>query len=114
MTFVVKDSGERQQFGTGAQRDSQEDKPRFDLIPSKALERVAFVYARGAREVRREQLDEGHPGLAHACERRASPSVSTSRATRSEDHLAQAAWNLFAIMHYEAYPQFYEHLYDTP
>jgi hypothetical protein len=111
--FVVKDSGERQQFGTGAQRDSQEDKPRFDLIPSKPLERIAYVYARGARKYDENNWMKGIPvsrTLASA-ERHLQ---QYKQGDKDEDHLAQAAWNLFAIMHYEAYPQFYEQLYDTP
>lgn len=111
--FVVKDSGERQQFGTGAQRDSQDDKPRFDLIPSKPLERIAYVYARGARKYDENNWMKGIPvsrTLASA-ERHLQ---QYKQGDKDEDHLAQAAWNLFAIMHYEAYPQFYEQLYDLP
>ena len=32
MNFITKDSGKRQKFSTGMQRDTNEDKPRFDLI----------------------------------------------------------------------------------
>src|ERR1044071_2233252 len=47
-TFVTKDSGERESFDTGAVRDTQDGKPRYDLIPPKGLKRVAEVYARGS------------------------------------------------------------------
>jgi hypothetical protein len=112
-TFEVKDSGNRQEFSTGAQRDTQDDKPRYDLIPSKALERLAYVYARGAAKYDENNWMKGIPitrTLASA-ERHLQ---SYKQGDKSEDHLAQAAWNLFAILHYEAYPQFYEHLYDQP
>jgi hypothetical protein len=40
----VKDSGERQEFETGARRDTQEGKPRFGLIPPYPLRRLAMHY----------------------------------------------------------------------
>ncbi len=46
--FVVRDSGARQQFEGGIQRDTDEGKPRFDLIPPAPLRRVAEHYAKGA------------------------------------------------------------------
>ena len=55
MTFETKDSGKRVQFATGMQRDTSEDKPRFDLITPQALPynatmryRRAMLMARGA------------------------------------------------------------------
>ena len=111
--FVVKDSGKRQQFGTGAQRDTQDDKPRYDLIPSKALERLAYVYARGAQKYDENNWMKGIPfqrALASA-ERHLQ---QYKQGDKEEDHLAQAAWNIFAILHYQAYPQFYGHLDDVP
>lgn len=38
--FEIKDSGERRKFETGATRDVDYDKPRFDLIPTTVLEQV--------------------------------------------------------------------------
>src|SRR5258706_10482516 len=38
MTFVTKDSGSRQDFETGARRDIQEGKPRYDLIDLDVLD----------------------------------------------------------------------------
>lgn len=110
-TFEVKDSGERQRFSSGAQRDTQDDKPRFDLIPPKALERLAYVYARGADKYDENNWMKGIPfqrTLASA-ERHLK---AFEMGKTDEDHIAQAAWNLFAIMHYQAYPEFYEHLND--
>ena len=45
----VKTTGERQVFDTGAQRDTQKNKGRFDLIPYGALEFVAEQYARNGK-----------------------------------------------------------------
>ena len=55
--FVTKDSGKRQQFESGMQRDTQEGKARFDLlfpenVPYSAqfFTRVAELLARGAEK----------------------------------------------------------------
>jgi len=44
--FQVKDSGERRDFDTGAKRDVDCDKPRYDLIPMTSLSRVISYYSR--------------------------------------------------------------------
>ena len=46
--FVTKDSGERQEFSTGMVRDTQTNKPRYDLLDSPMLKRWAELMARGA------------------------------------------------------------------
>lgn len=55
--FVTKDSGAREQFSTGMQRDTQAGKPRFDLVmplgqpyDSQMLTRWAGLMARGAEK----------------------------------------------------------------
>lgn len=50
MGFVTKDSGERQEFSTGMKRDTQTDKPRYDLIGSgwNLIKRWAELVGRGA------------------------------------------------------------------
>lgn len=55
--FVTKDSGERQFFETGMQRDVSVDKPRFDLLlplgvpyAEQMLTRWANLMARGAKK----------------------------------------------------------------
>jgi len=44
--WVTKSSGEQQDFGTGAKRDTPQGKGRFDLIPHNAMVLVAKTYAR--------------------------------------------------------------------
>jgi hypothetical protein len=46
--FVTKDSGERQVFETGMQRDSEQKDLRPDLIPGDMLVRWAELMGRGA------------------------------------------------------------------
>ncbi len=46
--FTTKDSGQRQEFASGMQRDTQTDKPRYDLVHRPMLKRWAELMARGA------------------------------------------------------------------
>jgi len=41
---ITKDSGKRQDFETGARRDTQDGKPRFDLIPIDMLDLIQQSY----------------------------------------------------------------------
>lgn len=42
--FEIKDSGKRREFEGGAKRDIDNDKPRFDLIPITALQKIIEHY----------------------------------------------------------------------
>jgi hypothetical protein len=98
--FIVKDSGKREEFNTGSRRDTQDNKPRFDLIPSGPLYRLAMVYSRGAKKYGDRNWEKGQPitrYMASAMRHLLAWSVGL----QDEDHLAQAVWNIFAMMHTE-------------
>ena len=46
--FETKDSGERQIYETGMMRDTQTDKPRYDLVDWDMIKRWAELMGRGA------------------------------------------------------------------
>jgi hypothetical protein len=48
--FETKDSGKREEFSTGMVRDTQDDKPRYDLLDWSMLKRWAELMARGAKK----------------------------------------------------------------
>lgn len=50
MEFVTKDSGKREEFPTGMVRDTQDDKPRYDLLDLPMLRRWAELMGRGAKK----------------------------------------------------------------
>ncbi len=50
MAFVTKDSGERQEFSTGMVRDTQNNKPRYDLVDWPMIKRWAELMERGAKK----------------------------------------------------------------
>lgn len=98
--FVTKDSGRREDFPTGARRDTQDDKPRYDLIPVEPLRRLAELYGRGAAKYGEHNYQKGMPY------RRAYASLfrhlmQWASGDAQEDHLAAVAWNAFALMFYE-------------
>lgn len=98
--YTTKDSGKRQDFDTGTKRDTQEGKPRYELIPATALRRIAGLYARGAIKYDEWNWSKGMPYSRFI--------ASTMRhlfqyilGDRDEDHLAAVCFNIMAIMHFE-------------
>lgn len=98
--FTTKDSGQREDFPTGARRDTQDGKPRFDLIPVCSLRRLADLYASGAVKYGEGNYERGMPFkrvyaslLRHV--------YAWAEGDRTEDHAAAIAWNAFALMLYE-------------
>lgn len=98
--YLTKDSGNREEFSSGAVRDTQDDKPRYDLIPPKGLKRVAELYARGATKYADHNWRKGMPSsrfmasmMRHSEQYRAGD--------RDEDHLAGVIFNALALIEFE-------------
>lgn len=90
----------KEQFPTGSQRDTQTDKPRYDLIPVEPLRRLAAHYALGGKKYGDNNWRLGQPNsrvyaslLRHV--------YAWAEGDESEDHLAAVAWNAFALMYNE-------------
>jgi hypothetical protein len=95
--LVIKDSGKRQEFETGARRDIQEGKGRFDLMPPWALEMVSKLYEAGCRKYGDRNWEKGIPigryldsGIRHT--------LKFMRGDEDEDHLVAACWNLLCCL----------------
>jgi hypothetical protein len=91
---------EIRQFDTGAVRSADADAERYDLISPVGLRRLAETYAEGAKKYNDHNWLKGFPQstvLNHAL--RHLRLYIQGDAT--EDHLAHAAWNLFAAMEFE-------------
>ena len=99
-TFAMKDSGERQEFSTGAKRDRQVGKGRYDLIPPHSLKRLADILEKGALKYSDRNWEKGMPLTRYvdSCMRHLLQYVE---GWRDEDHLGQAFWNLMACVHTE-------------
>lgn len=90
---TIKDSGQRQVFDTGAVRDCQEGKGRFDLIQPAFLWEVAKVNEGGAVKYGARNYEKGIP-LGRYFDSAIRHLVKWSLGYRDEPHLAQAAWNI--------------------
>lgn len=88
------------QLPTGALSSTDADDVRFDLISPIALERIARTYAEGAKRYGEHNWLKGIPSsdLLNRALRHINLYL---QGDKSEDHLAHAAWNIFAIMHFE-------------
>jgi hypothetical protein len=95
--FQMKDSGERQSFSTGARRDTDDNKPRWSLLPIDPTERLVWVYTRGSKKYGDHNWQKGMP-YSRYLDSHDRHMAAWRRGETDEDHLAQAAWNIFAIM----------------
>jgi hypothetical protein len=96
----MHDSGKRQEFPTGAVRDTDDDKPRPTLIPPLAMERVAKWYALGAKKYADRNWEKGMP-LSRFMDSLERHVLKYKAGARDEDHLAAVCFNALAIMHFE-------------
>lgn len=87
-------------FTTGAVRGSQAGKPRIDLISPYAAERIGIVNAHGAENYGERNFEKGMPfsRVLASIERHLK---DYKKGKADEDHLAQLAWNVIALLHLE-------------
>lgn len=100
--FVTKDSGKREEFSTGSKRDTDEGKPRYELVPAEAEYRVAMLYSRGADKYGVDNWMKGQPlyrlfgsMIRHALTWKLNKVLGIED---SEDHLAAVIWGAQVIM----------------
>lgn len=94
--FGIKDSGVREEMSTGSRRDTQKGKPRYDLVPSSTLTKLAMQYTVGADKYGDCNWQKGQPITRYM--------ASAERHFQyfkmglvDEPHLIACIWNLFAI-----------------
>lgn len=93
----VVDSGERRQFNTGAHRDIQKGKGRFDLLPPRALLRLARHFENGAEKYGDRNWEKGMP-LSCFLSSAGGHYNKVLMGLQDEDHLAAAVWNLMCLI----------------
>jgi hypothetical protein len=99
--YTLHDSGERQQFATGAVRDRQAGKGRFDLLPALAVTRLARHFEKGAAKYGDRNWERGIP-LSRFLDSALRHLFAYLAGRDDEDHLVAAAWNLLAALETEA------------
>jgi len=87
-------------FSTGAKRDTQQGKLRYDLISPLALTRLAEIYTQGAEHYGDRNWEKGMPftRVLASLERHL---MAFKLGKVDEDHLAQMVWNGFALLHFQ-------------
>lgn len=90
---MIKDSGERTEFSTGAVRDMHAGKGRFDLLPWAAIGEIAKHCENGAEKYGEHNVDLGVPthSLFDSALRHTAKYLD---GWVDEPHLVAAAWNL--------------------
>ncbi len=102
---MVKDSGERTEFETGAKRDMHAGKGRMDLLPWYGIMEVSKHCEEGALKYGEHNVDKGiplHSLLDSAARHLAKYMVGMD----DEDHLRAACWNLlWALNQRQTHPE---------
>lgn len=97
----IDDGGKRISYGEDkAVREPSTGKGRYDLISPFATRRLAEWYELGAQKYADRNWEKGIPFSRYidSAKRHLDKFVM---GMEDEDHLAAAAWNIFAIMHHQ-------------
>lgn len=97
-TYETKDSGKRVLYKSGFNRDSTVGKPRYDLIPTQLLTRIADLYARGAAKYgdsnwKRADTNEELERFKASAWRHF---IQWQEGQEDEDHASAVMWNVIA------------------
>lgn len=97
---MMHDSGKRQEFETGAVRDTAEKKPRPDLISPYADEREGVWMERGAAKYAERNWEKGIP-ISRCVASLRRHFMAYMMGKTDEDHMAAVRTNASFILHYE-------------
>lgn len=93
----VVDSGQRQEFGTGAVRDVQQGKGRYDLLPYHAIHRLAKHFENGAIKYGDDNWRQGIP-LRRYLDSMLRHAFKVLAGFQDEDHIAAVIWNACCML----------------
>ncbi len=94
--YIIKDSGKRAEFSTGAIRDTSEGKGRFDLLPLLTLQDLALHYEKGACKYSDRNWEAGIP-TSRMYDSAMRHAIQFFLGKEDEDHLIAAIWNLIGL-----------------
>ena len=97
---IIKDSGQREEYASGARRDNHEGKGRMDLLPAEAILRLTRWYEWGAKKYGDHNWEKGMP-IARYLDAALRHAFKYMAGAGDEDHLSAAVWNLLCIMYHE-------------
>ena len=116
MSYKIKDSGKRKLYQTGANRDVNEGKGRFDLLPPQAIRALAIHYQKGCQKYGERNWEKGIP-ISRYIDSAIRHLFQFLDGLDDENHLISAAWNIISA--YETILRIQqgrlpEELYDLP
>ncbi len=94
---ILKDSGSRTEFTTGAVRDTAEGKGRMDLLPFNALLELAKLYEAGCQKYGERNWEQGIP-ITRYIDSALRHLSKVMIGETDEPHLVQAAWNIMGAI----------------
>jgi hypothetical protein len=94
---IILDSGKRENFSTGSKRDSRDGKGRFDLLPCRALMKLAQHYEKGSKKYGDRNWEKGQP-VSRYFDSALRHTFKYLQGRRDEPHLIAAAWNLLCAI----------------
>ena len=102
---MIKDSGDRTEFETGAKRDMHAGKGRMDLLPWYGIMEVSKHCEEGALKYGEHNVDKGIP-LHSLLDSAARHLAKYMVGMNDEDHLRAACWNLlWALNQRQTHPE---------
>ena len=102
---MIKDSGNRTEFVTGAVRDMKKGVGRMDLLPWYGIMEVSKHCEEGAEKYGEHNVDKGIP-LHSLCDSAARHLAKFIAGEMDEDHLRAACWNLlWALNQRKTHPE---------
>lgn len=102
---MIKDSGARTEFSTGAVRDMKRGVGRMDLLPWYGIMEVSKHCEEGAEKYGEHNVDKGIP-LHSLCDSAARHLAKFIAGETDEDHLRAATWNLlWALNQRKTHPE---------
>lgn len=97
---MIKDTGERSKYDSGAVRDNHDGKGRFDLLATQGIFRYARWMELGAGKYEPRNWEKGMPTSRYV-DATLRHMFKYLAGCNDEDHLAAAMWNIAAIMYNE-------------
>lgn len=94
--YKIKDSGNRRKFQTGAVRDIQAIKGRFDLLPPRVIKALAIHYQKGCKKYGERNWELGIP-LSRYLDSGLRHTFQFLEGLEDENHLIAAIWNLMCL-----------------
>lgn len=98
--YVTKRGEKKDSFSTGAVRDTQDGKLRFDLIGVHMMKRLSALLVRGASNYGERNWEKGQ-NVARTFASLFRHVVGYQEGDQTEDHLAAIVFNAMSIIHVE-------------